>query len=159
MMYSLPEKKRDELRKPIGEVVKKIEKGEIKGRIVCVGDMVTITLKREGIEPDIAIVDYMIERKKYKGNKFQADKIIKVRNPAGKITRELWNAIATAYAGNKKTLIEVEGEEDLAALPAIYLAPENTTVIYGLPSKGMVMVKVGEKERRKVEDFLKEMEE
>ncbi len=158
-MYLIPERKKEELRKPIGKVVKKIEKEEIKGRIVCIGDMVTLTLKKEGIEPDIAVVDYMIGRKEYKGNKFQAGKIIKVRNPAGKITRELWNAIATAYAENKKTLIEVEGEEDLAALPAIYLAPENTTVIYGLPSKGMVIVKVREKERKKVENFLKKMEE
>ncbi len=158
MMYVLPDDKREELRKPLGKVVKKISRNELKGKIVTVGDMVTMVMRKEGIVPDISIVDYKIERKEYKGEKFHAQKTIKAKNPAGMITRELWNAIATAYAMNEKVLIEVEGEEDMAALPAIYLAPENTTVIYGLPSKGMVIVNVGEKERKKVGEFLKEIE-
>lgn len=157
-MYVLPDNKKEELRKPLGKVVKELDKKEIKGKIVSVGDMVTMVLKEEGIEPNIAIVDYKIERKEYKGEKFNAEEIIRVRNPAGMITKELWNAIATAYAMKKKVLIEVEGEEDLAALPAIYLAPKNTTVIYGLPSKGMVVVEVGNEERKKVGEFLKEIE-
>jgi len=157
-MYVLPDDKKEELRKPLGKVVREIDKSELKGKVVSVGDVVTMVLKEKGIEPDIAIVDYKIERKEYKGKKFHAQEIIKVKNPAGMITRELWNAIATAYAMQKKMLIEVEGEEDLAALAAIYLAPKNTTVIYGLPSKGMVVVKVGKEEREKVGKFLKEIE-
>ncbi len=158
MMYVLPDEKKEELRKPLGRVVKEIGKEEIKGKVVSVGDMVTMVLQKNGIIPDIAVVDYRIERKEYKGERFHAEEIIKVRNPAGMITRELWNAIATAYTKDKSILIEVEGEEDLAALPAIYLAPDNTTVIYGLPSKGMVVVEVGEEERKKVGNFLKEIE-
>ena len=157
-MYAVPDDKKEELRKPIGKIIKKIEKEELQGRIVSVGDMVTMSLEKEGIKPDIAIVDYKIERKKYERKVFSADKIIRVKNPAGEITRELWNAIATAYIYDKKTLIEVDGEEDLAALPAIYLAPDNTTVIYGMPSKGMVVVKVGKKERNKVEKFFRALE-
>ena len=158
MMYVVPENRKEELRKPLGRVIKDIDTQDIQGKLVCVGDMVTLTMRKKGIMPDIAIVDYKIERKEYKGEPFHAEEIIKVRNPPGVITRELWNAIATSYAKNKKMLIEVEGEEDLAALPAIYLAPDNTTVIYGLPSIGMVMVKVGEKERKRVDKFLKEIE-
>jgi len=157
-MYVVPENRKEELRKPLGRVIKDIDTQDIQGKLVCVGDMVTLTMRKKGIMPDIAIVDYKIERKEYKGEPFHAEEIIKVRNPPGVITRELWNAIATSYAKNKKMLIEVEGEEDLAALPAIYLAPDNTTVIYGLPSIGMVMVKVGEKERKRVDKFLKEIE-
>jgi len=156
-MYVIPEEKKEELRKPLGKVVKKIKREEIEGKLVSIGDMVTTLLKEEGIEPDIMVVDYKIERKKYEG-KFDAEKVIKVKNPAGMITRELWNAIATAYSLQKQTLIEVDGEEDLAALPAIYLAPSDTTVIYGLPSEGMVVVRVEEKERKRVEEFLKEIE-
>jgi len=158
MIYVIPDSKRDELRKPLGKVIQDIEKEEIKGRIVSVGDMVTMTLQKKGISPDIAIVDYKIERKEYKGEPFHAEEVIRVRNPPGVITGALWNAIATSYSKDKKMLIEVEGEEDLAALPAIYLAPENTTVIYGLPSVGMVVVEVGEKERKTVYRFLKEIE-
>ncbi len=157
-MYTLPDDKKEELRKPLGKITNKVEKEDLKGKIVSVGDAVTMSLEKEGIKPDIAIVDYKIERRGYEGKNFSAGKIIKVKNPAGKITRELWNAIATAYIENKKTLIEVDGEEDLAALPAIYLAPDNTTVIYGMPSKGMVVVNVGKKERNIVEKFLKSLE-
>ena len=156
-MYFVPEEKKEELRKPLGKIVKSIDINELRGKIVTVGDMVTMHLNEKGINPDIAIIDYKIERKEYKGKKFQAQRVIKVKNPAGMITRQLWNAIATAYAMKEKTLIEVDGEEDLAALPAIYLAPENTTVIYGMPSKGMVVVKVGDKERKKVDEFLKSL--
>jgi len=156
-MYYIPEEKKEELRKPLGKIVREIEKGDIKGKIISVGDMVTTKLQEKGIIPDIAIVDYRVERKEYK-REFYAEKKIKVKNPAGRITKQLWNAIATAYTLNKKVLIEVEGEEDLAALPAIYLAPHGAIVIYGLTSIGMVVVKVGNEERRKVEEFLKGLE-
>jgi len=67
--------------------------------------------------------------------------------------------VATGYALDEPVTIEVEGEEDLSALPAIYLAPNDTTVLYGLPSRGIVVVEVGKKEREKVWKFLKQMEE
>ncbi len=155
MMYKIPDNKKDELRKPIGKLVKEID--SIEGKIVSIGDAVTTYLIKKDIKPDIAVVDYKIQRKKYNG-KYYAEKVIKVKNPPGCISRQLWNAIATAYAENKKTLIEVDGEEDLAALPAIYLAPENTTVIYGLRNKGMVVVEVGKEERRMVKKFLNGLE-
>jgi len=158
-MYFVPEKKKEELRKPLGKIVKEMDLRSLEGkRIVTVGDFVTSYFVKLGVMPDIAIIDYKIERKEYKGKKFQPQKVIKVKNPAGYITRELWNSIATAYALQEKVLIEVDGEEDLAALPAIYLAPPNTIVIYGMPSKGMVVVEVGEKERKKVDEFLKSLE-
>lgn len=158
-MYFVPEKRKEELRKPLGKIVKEIDFESLEGkRIVTVGDFVTSYILKLGVMPDIAIVDYKIERKEYKAEKFQAQKVIKVKNPPGYIARELWNSIATAYTLQEKTLIEVDGEEDLAALPAIYLAPPNTTVIYGMPSKGMVVVEVGEKERKKVDEFLKSLE-
>ncbi|MEM2583788.1 MAG: DUF359 domain-containing protein, partial [Candidatus Thermoplasmatota archaeon] len=77
-MYIVPENKKEELRKPLGKIIKKIEKEDLKGKIVSVGDMVTMLLEKEGIKPDIAIVDYKIERKEYGKKDFSAEKIIKV---------------------------------------------------------------------------------
>jgi len=165
MMYRLPDNYRDELRKPIGELVteKDIGKKIMGGKIVSVGDMVTASLKKHGIEPDISIIDYKIERKEY-GDEIKKfikgeEEVRKISNPPGLITDELWDAIKESYGSHKKVRIEVEGEEDLAALPAIYLSPPGTTVLYGLPSRGIVLVKVSNDEKNKVLSFLKKMEE
>ena len=82
-----------------------------------------------------------------------------IRNPPGCISDDLWNAIETAYDDLEKgsLLIVVEGEEDLAALPAIFLAPKDVTIIYGLPNKGVVVVKSTEENKRKVKEILDKM--
>jgi len=165
MMYRLLEEYRNELREPIGELIAEedIEKKIMKGKIVSVGDMVTASLKKHGIEPDISIIDYKIERREY-GDEIKKfvkgeEEVRKISNPPGLITDELWDAIKESYSSQKKVRIEIDGEEDLAALPAIYLAPLGTTVLYGLPSRGIVLVKVGNNEKNKVLSFLKKMEE
>jgi len=156
-MYLLKDEQKDELRKPLGKVVKEIKKEELHGMVVSVGDAVTIWLEEHEIKPDVAIIDYKIERKKH-SKKFENGTVIKVRNPAGRITKQLWEAIKRAYEMKERIRIEVDGEEDLAALPAILMAPMGANVIYGLPSHGMVVVKVGEKEKEVVRKFIEKME-
>ncbi len=82
-----------------------------------------------------------------------------VKNPPGCISDDLWSAIETAYKFLEKgsLRIEVMGEEDLAALPAIFLAPRDVTVIYGLPDRGVVVVKVVEENKRKAKEILDKM--
>jgi uncharacterized protein (UPF0218 family) len=85
---------------------------------------------------------------------------VQVANPPGVITVELWKIIERAYGQSNTNLplrIEVSGEEDLAALPAILLAPENVTIIYGLPDRGVVIVSSTEENKRKVKDILDKM--
>ena len=156
-MYVLREEQREELRKPLGRVVRSIEREELQGMVVSVGDAVTLWLKNHGIKPKICIIDYKIERETH-GKKIDGeDVVMKVENPPGKITMQLWNAIRKAYEMDKRVRIEVDGEEDLAALPAILMAPAGANVIYGLPSHGMVVVKVGERERNRVREFIEKM--
>jgi len=165
MMYKLPAKFRSELRNNVGEIINENQlKDKIKGRVVAVGDEVTLTLKKFGIEPDMCIVDFKSRRKKFgeeqqKTIKTIGEQVLTVANPPEHITQELWESISIGYSSKKRTRIEVKGEEDMAALPAILLAPKNTTVIYGLPSKGIAMVDVKEKQKEIVRDFLKKMEE
>ncbi|MFW6121522.1 MAG: DUF359 domain-containing protein, partial [Petrotogales bacterium] len=75
------------------------------------------------------------------------------------ITNELWNAIDSAYKSLEDApfCIEIDGEEDLAALAAIYLAPPDVTVIYGLPNKGVVVVKATKTHKNKVKEILDRM--
>jgi len=58
-MYTLPKEKREELRKPLGEIIDEdtLRKRKISGKIVTIGDKVTVTLKKNGIRPDIAIIE------------------------------------------------------------------------------------------------------
>jgi hypothetical protein len=166
MMLILPQHLREKLREPLGKVVD--EEGllkELKGKdgIVSIGDLVTFTLLKNGISPIISIVDYSIERKEsptFIKERIEAfGKKVKVKNPRSSITRELWDAIDLAYKRREggPHCIEIEGEEDLAALAAIFLAPSDATIIYGLPNKGIVVVKLDSKCRSKVKEILDEM--
>jgi uncharacterized protein (UPF0218 family) len=166
-MYVLPDELKDTLKAHIGQLVD--EQGLLKllqneKYVVSVGDRVTYTLLKHGIAPVLCIVDYVLERKSYPSEMREMiqgfGKIrIQVRNPAGVITDELWDAIETVLKHLEKGpfCIEVEGEEDLASLAAIYLAPGGVTVIYGLPNKGVVVVKATAAHKQKVKEVLDRM--
>jgi len=146
---TLPEDLRGELARPIGQLVsawalrKHIEKSR---RVISVGDVVTITLLQMRFEPDVAVFDYKTQRAEdYKAKERIASmggRLVKVENPPGKITRALWKAVRDAVNAKERIKIEVEGEEDLAALVAIATAPEGAHVIYGLPQRGLMVVEV-----------------
>jgi len=166
-MFALPDDLRDTLKEPLGLLVDEQELLELlqdTKLIVSVGDLVTYTLLKNGINPTICIVDYILERKEYSFEmkekiKEYCGKHIKIKNPPGAITDELWNGIGSCYKNLKKEpfCIEIEGEEDLAALPAIYLAPSDVTVIYGLPNRGVVVVKADQAHKSKVKEILDRM--
>ena len=167
ILYLLPDNLRDKLKEPIGllvneeELLKLLEKEK---HIVSVGDMVTYTLLKHNIEPIFCVVDFKIKRSLYSKNikdKIQSlgKKRVTIKNPPRCISRDLWNAIETAFNNLEKNAlrIEIDGEEDLAALPAILLAPRDVTIIYGLPNKGVVVVKATKENKRKVKEILDKM--
>ncbi|MFQ5885478.1 MAG: GTP-dependent dephospho-CoA kinase family protein [Thermoplasmata archaeon] len=132
-------------------------------KLVTVGDQCTLTFVEENIVPDVFIVDYVIKRERVPELRRRFQNLSEVRmevsNPAGMITRELWSAILESLSTGKKTQIEVEGEEDLATLPCIFLAQNGAQVAYGLPDKGLVLVNVDERSREKVKRILERMRE
>jgi uncharacterized protein (UPF0218 family) len=161
----LPAELRDELKNPLGELVKE---GELEvilkdvGRIVTVGDKCSLTLHKIGLTPHIAIVDFKVERKDVNEMKAELQNIgkivINVDNPPGALNKELWDVVKKAYQADEKVRIEVSGEEDLATLPCVWLAPENTAVIYGLPNVGLIVVLDLQKAKKMVCDVLMKME-
>lgn len=164
-MYILPESLRDELKKPLGKILNEDEMfEEIKNKkVTAVGDVVTLTMYEKGITPDLGIVDFKSMRtttgklrKKISG---MEGKVIKVNNPPGTITDEIWKAIREAYNTDEKTRIEVNGEEDLSALACIFLAPINSIVVYGMPGKGIAAVNVTKEKKQLVGSVLKKMGE
>ena len=119
--------------------------------LVTVGDVVTATAIRYKIIPKVSIVDFKTKRDEIlqsMPNKW--DRRISVRNEPGSISVDLWNSIETAFKSKGNTLIEVDGEEDLASIPAILMAPDGAIVIYGVPDKGIAVYEVGEHLRQMV---------
>jgi uncharacterized protein (UPF0218 family) len=166
-MYRLPEDLKNTLKGYIGALVdepKLLNLLKKEKYIVSVGDKVTYTLLKNGIIPILCIVDYKLERKSYPLQmktfirKLRATHI-QIKNPPGTITDELWDAIKTVFNNlkNNPVCIEVDGEEDLASLAAIYLAPGGVTVIYGLPNRGVVVVKTTSVNKQKVKEVLDRM--
>jgi uncharacterized protein (UPF0218 family) len=164
-LYKLTKELREELKRSIGRIV--TDSNELKSlaktkTLAVIGDIATLELYRNNIIPKIAVVDFRSMRKSSEKLKSEISKIsckiMKVRNPAGTITAQLWNSIKESYNDCKNIRIEIEGEEDLASLACIALAPENTVVLYGLPEKGLAVIEVTEKEKKLVTKVLNKME-
>jgi uncharacterized protein (UPF0218 family) len=162
-LLRLPESLRAELKEPMGPVFTEADPllaGA--GRpVVAVGDVVTRHLL--GVEtPRVALVDGRTERSALaepeRPDLAPFDRRERVENPAATLSRELLGALAGALAGQGTTAIVVDGEEDLAALPAILAAPAGATVVYGQPGEGMVRVAVDETARERVRDLLGRMD-
>jgi len=114
--------------------------------VITVGDVVTITLLQMGMAPDVAVFDYKTQRSEEYSSKARIAKmegrLVRVENPAGRITKAMWQAVKEAVRAGDTVKVEVAGEEDLAALTAIIYAPEGAQVIYGIPNKGLMVVGV-----------------
>jgi GTP-dependent dephospho-CoA kinase len=108
-------------------------------KITTVGDIVSRETFATGIPVNLRIVDQMTLRKSIIPIEINAERTYRVKNPAGVITREAWDAIKNALT-QREALILVDGEEDLLAIPAILESPENAFIVYGQPSQGLVVV-------------------
>ena len=165
-MYVLPDNIRNLLKEPIGKLVDEKQLIHIlkdEKKVVSIGDKVTYTLLKHDIKPFFCIVYYHTRRGECSEDiikllKSYGKKTIKVKNPAKTITDELWNIIKLAFEDNSQSLkIEVDGEEDLASLAVIYMAPVDVTIIYGLPDKGVLVVKPTKENKDKVKEVLDKM--
>jgi len=166
-VVSLPASLRTELKEPAGPIVTDTEVllSEAGSPLFAVGDVVTYHLLTAGCTPDVALVDEQTERTavadeiattiaEYDG--FEQER--HVDNPAAVLTDELLAALQTAMDSPVPTLISVDGEEDLAALPVIVAAPLGASVVYGQPGEGMVHVTVNEEVQSRMRELLSKMD-
>lgn len=166
-MLKLPKKLRSELKKPLGQLHKSINliENPLKKQlqedklVIAVGDVTTKKLVDAGLEPQICIVDNLIERRPVKHTLNHTDNIKYVDNPAGVLTEELnellIESIKTATR-KQPIIIVVDGEEDLAVLPCILNAPDDTYILYGQPKEGVVLVEV-KQAYNKAENYYKQL--
>lgn len=162
--YLIPESLRPTLAKPQGKLIKSLTKDYLANLknvdfpIVTVGDEISRSVLKFGLEPRLVVVDLKINRVKVFKTlsqlwNFEGREIIRVKNEKGTISHQLITVIEKVFGDiGKMYVIHVDGEEDLAVLPAVLLAPLGTIVLYGLRGKGFVEVIVSEKKK---EDYLK----
>ena len=158
----VPEDKREIFKECLGSELKESELNKHKdSKIIAVGDVVSLTMRRNGIRPILSVYDGYTERHEMTefANLVEGEEKEVVSNPAGVITDELEDAIRNALTTGKTDLIRVDGEEDLALMPCILYAPEGAAVVYGWPGKGMMIVSTDDVTRKRVEELWKMMED
>lgn len=155
----LPKELRSTLQKPFGKILDSVPSNLIGNKILTIGDVTTQKFNQEGAGQFLSIVDFQVQRHK------EFDKlselgftnnigVIEVENPAGSITPELFAAIKKTFDSIDKKIILVKGEEDLAVLPVLLIAPLGFTIYYGQPNVGLVEVLVTEKNKEKAFDLI-----
>lgn len=128
--------------------------------MITVGDAVSYGAIKNGLHPDIIVYDLIEKRmpvsekvkkvlNNFKGKKFVA------KNPPGNITKDLWSSVKKSLKVKGKVKIVVKGEEDLTVLPFILESQVNTTILYGLRDRGMVIVKVNKKLKDECKKLIK----
>jgi len=131
-------------------------------KLIAVGDMTAFYLLKASIVPDVVIVDNKTKRMPIpdhvvKSLDHDSYKTVEVKNPPATLTKELMDMIRESLQEADRIKIVVDGEEDLATLPAILYAPLGSVVVYGQPNEGSVMVKVTTDKKKHIEELMKQM--
>lgn len=160
----LPQSLRSTLQKPFGKVLSSIPSGLNPEKVITIGDVTTQKFNQKKIGQFLSIIDFQVNRKK----RFEklselgfADdiKTIEVENPPGSIVPQLLTAVQKAFESKEKQVILVKGEEDLAVLPVLLVAPLGHSIYYGQPNVGLVEVKVTEDSKEKVYDLVSKFQQ
>lgn len=156
----LPEEAREMLAGVHGRIVRPhdIERSKV---IITVGDVCSAKCIEAGIRPNLVIVDLKTKRGAYEHGKVpEGYRSVRVKNPAGHLTPELFDAIVNAELDSRsgiKTYMIIDGEEDLSAIPLILTFPEGSQIIYGVPDVGMAMLIITREFRERAQRLIESM--
>ncbi|MEB3765335.1 MAG: DUF359 domain-containing protein [Desulfurococcales archaeon] len=116
--------------------------------IVCVGDVVSsycIRIAKKYNGKLILLVDGKTRRTQHLGIlEAKGIKRVKVKNPQSTIAVNVYDLLCSLLSTHQdeRVIIEVQGEEDMLALPAIACSPTGGIVVYGIPGKGATIIRV-----------------
>jgi len=162
-MLTLPDDVRGSFKDPFGPVYTDAAAllADAGRPVIAVGDVVTYHLRRAGHAPSVALVDGKTKREAVDAEIREAlsdpDHRRDVENPPGALSESLLSTLAEAVAADDPITIVVDGEEDLAALPAVLVAPVGATVVYGQPDEGMVRVDVTDDAKAEMRSLIERM--
>ena len=145
---------RAEFKSPWGKVEKELSvEGLNPNYIVVVGDHTALEFNKHNANQFLSIIDFKIQReirfKHISELGFKEENIYKVISLPGRISWDLVAAIQTAFIKKEKSVILIDGEDDLAVLPVILIAPLGFSIFYGQPNIGVVRVYVTEEIKKR----------
>lgn len=155
----LPENLREQLKTPLGILLKDTTKENIQRHfatdafVITVGDATTEKMLKFNLIPSLSIVDGLEKRQKRTPPSNNATKL-SCDNPAGEITTQSIDTIKKALITKPPVQIIVNGEEDLLVIPVCVYAPQNAILMYGQPNEGLVIVKITQEIRNKTQELL-----
>lgn len=158
----LPENLRSALQHPWEKVLNEVPEGIIGAKAIAIGDITVQNFNKKNVSQYLSIVDFLVKRQ-IKFHELSElgltdENVLKVKNPHGMITPELFQATVEVFkTGDRKTIL-VEGEEDLAVLPVLLIAPLGFVAFYGQPNQGMIQVNVTEENKEKVYQIVSKFE-
>ena len=164
VVLTLPDELRGAFKEPFGPIETDADRlrDDLGGPVIAVGDVVTRHLTRAGVRPDLAVIDWVTEREQLADDERPDvagyDERIDVQNPAAVLTDGLLRALRTGIERGENTVIVVDGEEDLATLPVLAVAPDGASVVYGQPGEGMVHVRIDGEARERARELLSRMD-
>ncbi|MBI5122432.1 pantetheine-phosphate adenylyltransferase [Candidatus Roizmanbacteria bacterium] len=171
----MPESLRPTLQRPLGKIYKttrqiivgaNLDSPKKPVMVIAVGDIIVDSLLKEGIEPDVKVIDFRSRRKPIKTDTLIKDSLNKdclyLNNPgtinlktAEKLKQMIQQrSVLSNKVGPYGSWLVVDGEEDLLALPAILFAPLNSLVLYGHWQLGIIAVEIDEKIKNKARNIV-----
>jgi hypothetical protein len=141
---------------PDKDVTKQKLSSMLKGskKVIAVGDATTERLLGFGITPDVAVIDCRERRSKRSPLANYQARELRCANPAGTISRDAVKVLQDALQMSPPVRVLVNGEEDMLALPFFAMAPEGSTVMYGQPLEGLVVVKITPVNQKQAKDLM-----
>ena len=163
----LTELQRERLKEPLGQLIagtssecnqklKDVQATEKPPLLVLVGDTISRNAIQSGIRPDVVIID----NKEMRGDATEfshgKSRVFRTVNEPSTINFLAWQAVAEAIERGDSVVL-VDGEEDLLALVAILAAPAGSIVAYGQPEIGIVLVRISDDEKNKIQALVDRM--
>lgn len=144
----LPLSLRKTLQKPFGTFITMDEVKLLDAtKVITVGDVTTQNCNKEHIGQFLSVIDFRVEREKT-GQTLREigftgeEKAYALTNPPGSITPAVWELMATIMSQDKRSVLVIDGEEDLLVLPLVILLPVGFRILYGQPHEGMLCITV-----------------
>jgi cytidyltransferase-like protein len=158
----LPESLRSLLQQPLAKILDEVPEKIDGVKAVAIGDITVQKFNQKNVNQFLSIVDFFVQRKpqfhEFSELGFKDQEAERVNNPHGTITPQLFGAIQKAFETKNKKIIFVDGEEDLAFLPAMLIAPLGFLVFYGQPNQGLVGVEVTEESKERIYQIISQFE-